>query len=145
MNDKPILIFKRAMLSLRPVSKAAEEAIRAMAEGDSVVIEVKKSSRNVGRHRLYWALLSVAAENLPETDGGNMDAELLHALLKQKLELGHWVTLPSGDRIFDSRSTSFSKMTEPEFAKYFERVNAVLAKWLGVDPITLLDEARLAA
>src|SRR3546814_10014216 len=116
-----------------------------MSEGESIVIEVKKSSRNAGRHRLYWALLSVASENLPETDGGNMDAELLHALLKQKLELGHWVTLPSGDRIFDYRSTSFSKMTGPEFDQYFERVNAVLARWLGVDPLTLIEEARLAA
>src|SRR3546814_6482185 len=92
-----------------------------------------------------WSSDVGSSDLLPETDGGNRDAELLHALLKQKLELGHWVTLPSGDRIFDARSTSFSKMTEPEFAKYFERVNAVLAKWLGVDPITLLDEARLAA
>ncbi|API57974.1 hypothetical protein BSL82_00530 [Tardibacter chloracetimidivorans] len=140
MTDKPILTFARSLGSLRPTNSFAEKAIKALGEGDRVVVEIKRSSRNHARHRLYWAMLSVAAENLP-TDG--MDAELLHDVLKQKLELGHWIELPSGDRIFDGRSTSFSKMSEPEFVAYFERVQKVLAKWLGVPVEALLENAEM--
>jgi len=141
-RDRPPLIMRRTLGTLRPDSEAAENALRSIDEGARVIVEIKRSPRNVGRHRLYWKLLSIAAENLEDRVVGHLDAELLHDLLKQKLGLGEWTILPSGDRIFHAQSTSFHRMSEPAFVEHFERVNATLAKWLGVDPIVLLEEAK---
>lgn len=142
MTDKPILTFARSLGSLRPTNSFAEKAIKALGEGDRVVVEIKRSSRNHGRHRLYWAMLSVAAENLPVDE---MDAETLHELLKQKLGHGKWLETPSGDRIFKGAPTNFAQMSEPDFVAYFERVQKVLAKWLGVPAEALLENAEMEA
>lgn len=33
MTDKPIMLMRRSMLSLRPVSRASEDALQAIEEG----------------------------------------------------------------------------------------------------------------
>lgn len=144
-RDRPPLIMRRSLGTLRPDSDAAEKALKSIDEGARVIVEIKRSPRNVGRHKLYWKLLSVAADNLADRVEGHLDAELLHEILKQRLGLGMWAQLPSGDRFFNSDSTAFYNMSEPDFNAYFQRVNAILANWLGVSPNILLDEVSTEA
>ena len=140
MSEKPPLVFVRSLGTLRPSNGFAEQALKSLGESDRVIVEIKRSTRNSARHRFYWAMLTVAAENLP-VDG--MDAETLHVLLKQKLGHGQWLETPGGDRIFKGAATNFAQMSEPDFAAYFERVQKVLAKWLGVPPEALFENAQM--
>lgn len=144
-RDREPLMFKRVLGALRPANEAAEAAVRSIPDGGTVIGEIKRSPRNVRRHKLYWKLLGIAADNLADRVDGPLTGEIIHELVKQRLGLGEWTTLPSGDRLFKSDSTAFHAMPENEFVQHFDRVNSLLAKWLGVDPMVLLDEAKQEA
>lgn len=144
-RDRQPLMFKRVLGALRPANEAAEAALRSIPEGGTIIGDLKRSPRNVRRHKLYWKILDIAAENLADRVDGPLDSNLLHELVKQRLGLGEWVTLPSGDRLFKADSTAFHAMPENEFVQHFDRVNGLLAKWLGVDPAVLMDEAKQEA
>jgi hypothetical protein len=139
------MIFARALGSLRPVNIQAQQAVHSIEQGARVVVKFSKGGYNLRRLGFYWVMLGVAAEQLSTMTDGPLDAEMLHRILKRKLELGTWTTLPSGERFFDEESISVATMSEPDRAAWVERVSAVLASWLGVPIETLMDEARAAA
>lgn len=139
-SDSPPLLFTRRLGSLVPANKAAEAALRVV-EG-ACRVRITGVRRNQRRRAYYWIVLDVAAQALQDNHDIPMDAELLHETLKRKLRLGTEITLPSGEVIFKPQSTSDKAMTEPERARWTDRVSNVLATWLGVPVETLLDEAR---
>lgn len=144
MPDRPPLIFRKVLGSLRPVGRAAEEAVAALDDG-AVRVRITRTAGNVRRNALYWACLGVAAPMLSEKiDGDAIDVEMLHRILKDRRGLVRIITLPSGDTIKDYDSTSFAKMPENERAAFVDWALHTLSKWLGCDVTDLRREAEAA-
>lgn len=144
MADTAPLIFRRVLGSLRPVGKAAEDALAALDDG-AVRVRITRTAGNVRRNALYWACLGVAAPMLSERiDGDAIDVEMLHRILKDRRGLVRTITLPSGDTIKDYDSISFAKMAEPERAAFVDWALNTLSKWLGCDVTDLRREAEAA-
>lgn len=144
MADTAPLIFRRVLGSLRPVGKAAEDALAALDDG-AVRVRITRTAGNVRRNALYWACLGVAAPMLSERiEGDAIDVEMLHRILKDRRGLVRTITLPSGDTIKDYDSISFAKMAEPERAAFVDWALATLSKWLGCEITDLRREAEAA-
>lgn len=144
MADTAPLIFRRVLGSLRPVGKAAEDALAALDDG-AVRVRITRTAGNVKRNALYWACLGVAAPMLSERiEGDAIDVEMLHRILKDRRGLVRTITLPSGDTIKDYDSISFAKMAEPERAAFVDWALATLSKWLGCEITDLRREAEAA-
>lgn len=142
MPDEPVLICRKVLGSLRPASKATEEAFQAL-DDKPVRIRITRTNGNTRRNALYWSCLALAAPMLSErVEGDALSSELLHKVLKDRYGLVRMIKLPSGDTIKDYESTSFAKMNEPERAKFIDWSLATLAKWLGVDVQDLLREGQ---
>lgn len=141
MADTPPLIFRKALGSLRPANRAAEEALRAV-EGD-VRVRITRTRGNTKRNSLYWCCLGVAAPMLEERAPG-LTVELLHRVLKDRYGLYKLVKLPSGEAVKDYDSISFANMVEPERAKFIDWSLKVLSDWLGCDVADLRREGEAA-
>lgn len=143
-TEKPPLLFRKSLGSLRPANKAAEEALAAL-NNDVMRIRITKTTGNVKRNALYWSCLNIAAPMLSDKlEGDAINAEMLHKILKDRAGLVRIVTLPSGDTIKDYDSTSFGKMPEHDRSEFINWALQTLSKWLGVASETLLDEGRAA-
>ena len=142
MSDKEPLLFTVQLGTLRPVTAAAEEAVRAMS-GQQVRIDIKRSTGNTKRLAWYWVMLKLALENLGDAFDGPVTTKALHHWLKR--EAGHAKPIRSrktGEIIdWDYDSISFANMDEAERAKFVDFASAKLASRLGVDVMTLQDEA----
>ena len=144
MGDQPPLIFRKVLGGLRPVGRAAEEALAALDDGP-VRVRITRTAGNVKRNALYWACLGVAAPMLSERiEGDALDVEMLHRILKDRRGLVRVITLPSGDTIKDYDSTSFAKMPEHERAAFVDWALATLSRWLGCDVTDLRREGEAA-
>lgn len=145
MADEPPLIFRKVLGSLRPASRAAEEALAAI-DDKPVRIRITRTTGNVRRNGLYWACLGVAAPMLSERiEGDALTPELLHRILKDRAGLVRVITLPSGDVIKDYESTSFAKMPENERAQFIDWSVQTLSKWLGCPADDLRREGEAQA
>ena len=140
--EKPPLLFTKQLGSLRPANKAAETALAAIV--GTVRVRVTRVNRNQRRRAFYWVMLQVAAQALHDQHAIDLDAELLHDVLRKKLGLGTEIVLPSGEVIFKPRSTSDKAMNEVDRAQWTDRASNALARWLGVPVNVLMDEARAA-
>ena len=142
MSDKEPLLFTVQLGTLRPVTAAAEEAVRAMS-GQQVRIDIKRSTGNTKRLAWYWVMLKLALENLGDAFDGPVTTKALHHWLKR--DAGHAEPIRSrktGEIIdWDYDSISFASMNEAERAKFVDFASAKLASRLGVDVMTLQDEA----
>lgn len=141
MSDAAPMLCKVLLGSLRPANAAASETLQALGNGATVKIEVKGATPNNRRMAFYWAMLKVAADHMHEQVEG-LTADDLHLIVKQKLGLGQWLTLPSGDRVFSPASISFARMKEPERAAFVNRVDKLLCGWLGVPAGSVFDAAE---
>lgn len=142
MRDEPPMIFARNLGALYPQNRAAEDALVALKAGEPIAVKFGKGGWNQRRLGFYWVMLTVAAEHLSDRIDGHLDAEQLHRLLKRKLKLGTEIALPSGEVFFDEESISVAAMSEPDRARWVDRVSTILAHWLGVPVNVLMDEAR---
>jgi uncharacterized protein YaeQ len=79
---------------------------------------------------------------LNDAHGLTLDEQDLHDITRQKLGIGHWIDLPSGDRRFKPASTSNRAMNEAERAAYTDRALHLWSVWTGVDVATLRHEAE---
>lgn len=141
MSEQPPLFFKPVLGSLRPANQAAEDAMKAVS--GVVTVKLGKVTRNQRRRGYYWVLLGVAAQVLQDKTDSPWDAESLHDILKRRLRLGTPLRNSGGDEIgFKPRSTSDAKMSEPERARWLNRVSQALSHWTGVPAEDLMREAR---
>lgn len=142
MSDEPVLLARKVLGSLRPASKATEDAFQAL-DDKPVRIRLTRTNGNTRRFALYWSCLALAAPMLSERiEGDALSTDLLHKILKKRAGLVRVVTLPSGDTVEDYESTSFTKMAEPERAAFIDWALTTLAKWLGVKVEDLLREGQ---
>lgn len=144
MSETEPLLAKAIMGALRPVSAACDDAIRAIPQGSTVRIEIKRTVGNVKRMAWYWVMLKLALDNLDDAFDGVMTTRMLHRWLKREAGLAKPVrSKKTGEIIdYDYDSISFAKMPENERAEYIDFVSDLLAKRLGIDTATLRNEAQ---
>lgn len=133
----PILLQKR-LGALRPLDDTATEALRAFQEGEVVSIELPKRPRNVGHHRLFFALLNLVYEN---TEGRFVSVD--HLLTAVKIGIGHadLIALRDGTEIWHPRSISFAKMDQLAFRQFWDKsVDWIIANVLPVGKNELENE-----
>jgi hypothetical protein len=133
--------------SLVPCSDDDAQAMREAFKGGPAVAEVAvKRPRNVARHRLFWALCGLAAENSDDFQ----DAEAVASAVK--LLAGHFevaqMPSPAGPIFIRwPKSLSFASMGEEEFGPFFERALTVIASHIlpGADLDNMRKEAYCRA
>ncbi len=146
MADVEPLLCRAIMGALRPMNGAAEDAIKAITAGSIVRIEIKRTVGNVKRMAWYWVMLKLALDNLSDAFDGPMTTKMLHRWLKREAGLVKPVrSKKTGEIIdYDYDSISFATMPENERADYIDFASNLLAKRLGVDVMTLQQEAQAA-
>ncbi len=146
MADVEPLLCRAIMGALRPVNGACEDAIKAIPAGTMVRIEIKRTVGNIKRMAWYWVMLKLTLDNLPDAFDGPMTTKMLHRWLKREAGLVKPVrSRKTGEIIdYDYDSISFHTMPENERAAFIDFSANLLAKRLGVDPMTLQQEAQAA-
>ncbi|RPF72617.1 hypothetical protein EG799_01565 [Aurantiacibacter spongiae] len=125
---------------LRPANAAAEAAMREIR--GRVRVEIRGGVANQRRRGLYWSVAGLVVPLLNEAHDLTLDEQDLHDITRQKLGVGRWIDLPSGDRRFKPASTSNRAMNEAQRSEYTSRALHLWSTWTGVDVTTLQDEAR---
>ena len=140
MSDKAPLIFEAHLGMLRPANAVAEKALHELR--GRVRVEIKGGVANQRRRGLYWAVAALVVPILNDLHNMTLDENDLHDITRQKLGVGEWLELPSGDRRFKPASTSNRAMAEHERSEYTNRALALWSTWTGVDVATLRKEAE---
>ena len=140
MSDKAPLIFETRLGMLRPANAAAETAMREIK--GRVRVEIKGGVANQRRRGLYWAVASLVVPLLNEAHNLTLDEQDLHDITREKLRIGKYLTLPSGDRFFKHASTSNRAMNEADRAAFTDRALYLWSTWTGVEVTTLREEAE---
>ena len=122
--------------SLEPVDDNGLDAILKYKEGQYVFVSLK-TSRNYEFHKMYWAMMRFAYDNLPERASAIKSPEQLHMVLKQELAkqgykiAGEFIMLKQP--VFIPASTDFTSMSQEEFEEFYNLAVFELSKWLGFD------------
>ena len=106
-----------------PTDERSAGALKGVKIGASVMVEVTRP-RNIGHHRLYWAMCSKIASAI------DADPENISDVLK--LKTGHCVTVQTKDGPVQlPRSISFAAMDQASFREFFEKCCRVISmEWL---------------
>jgi hypothetical protein len=146
MADDEPLLFRVVLGSLRPLNGASSDALKALADGSMVRIEIKQTRGNLKRMAFYWVMLKIALENLGDAFDGPVTTKMLHRWLKRRA--GHAkpiISRKTGEVIdYDYDSIAFHNMPENERAEFVDFASQTLAARLGCDPATLMSEAKAA-
>lgn len=115
-------IMRKHFNSLRPAERAAEDALARMKNGAFVWVTAKRI-RSVKHHRLFFAVLNLVHENLPERFGNVFPRpeNLLDAI---KLTLGYHKPLIdiNGEIVGQTLdSIDFARMGQDEWTIFFDR------------------------
>jgi hypothetical protein len=114
-------LMRKALGCLRPEDAAGEEAMRAYAIDDVMMVEIRKP-RNLAHHRLYWGLMAKVWEN---TDYPSVEA--LSGAIKVAAGIRTEFTLPNGTVGWIPGSISFAKMDQTEFSEFYNKVCDLIA------------------
>lgn len=101
---------------LIPDCEETEKAMQKVKNGESILIEYKKS-RNIGFHKRAFALLNLVLQNQDKYKNIN------DLLVEFKLKAGHYeehITMKKGI-IYIPKSISFSEMDELEFNEIYSK------------------------
>ena len=142
MADRAPLFFDVRLGGLFPANAAAEAAMPEIK--GRVKVAITGGRANQKRRGLYWSVLALVVPLLNEAHGMTLDDDDLHDITRDKLKLGDWQTLPSGDRHWKRRSTRNRAMNEADRAEYTTKAIELWSTWTGVDVTTLRDEALAA-
>ena len=141
MADRAPLLFEPHLGMLRPANRTAQEALSALS--GRVRAEIKGGASNERRRSLYWSVAALVVPILNDLHTMTLDDQDLHDITRQKLGVGEWLELPSGERRFKTASTSNRAMNEADRAAYTDKALALWSTWAGVDVATLKQEAAL--
>ena len=136
-----VLLTKNQYGCLAPGDSEATEVLSGIAQGEIVSCEIRRP-RNIKFHRMFFALLGKAHENLPE-DLASLYPTVERFLMAIKCELGYFDMLqtPSGMLYPITRSINFASMDEDEFHKFYREVLRYLCEILDVSEIELQEAA----
>lgn len=147
MADTEPLLFRVQLGALRPINGAAADALKALADGSMVRVEIKRTQGNVKRMAWYWVMLKIALDNLEDAFDGPVTTGMLHNWLKRQAGLGKPIKSRKTGEVIDHDygSIAFHNMPENERAAFIDFAIRVLAKRLGCHPEVLTSEAQRAA
>ncbi len=131
-------VFRKDLGCLRPVNSQADDVLAKIKLGDVAAVEVRKP-RNLGHHRLYWALCTLVADNMD----GDYSAEIVSDVLK--IRAGHVTAVKTAKgEIFLPKSISFSALDQIAFNDFFDRVLRVVVSDIlpGLDSEILRAEVQ---
>ncbi len=119
----PEVVFKRGVWGLIPADIEAQEAIKHIAIGDPVRVNVKGKPRNYEHLQKWWALMSLVAANWP---GPPVTKD--QVCEKVKLGIGYfdWVDAklpgePKPSKIPVTRSISDKAIDQAEFNAFYDQ------------------------
>lgn len=121
-------MFAHRLGTLRPVDDAGLELLHGLATDEMVRVKVTRP-RNVRFHRLFWALMTMVHENLPDQKRERYPTtEILVSWFK--IATGHCDTFEIEGRgtVYIPKSISFAKMDNSEFSAFFDRCCDLIAK-----------------
>lgn len=146
MADTEPLLFKVSLGTLRPLNGAAASALKAVADGSMVRVEIKRTQGNMRRMAWYWVMLKIAIDNLEDAFDGPVTTQMLHKWLKREAGLAKpIISRKTGEVIdYDYDSIAFHNMTEDQRTEFIDFAIRVLAKRLGCHPADLTAEAKAA-
>lgn len=146
MADTEPLLFRTVLGNLRPLNGASEDALKAIGNGQTVRIEIKRTTGNIRRLAWYWVMLKIALENLEYAFDGPVTTQMLHRWLKREAGLAKpVVSNKTGEIIdYDYDSISFASMTEDQRAAFVDFASEKLSARLGCDVAELQREAKAA-
>ena len=139
MADSAPMFFDAHLGMLRPANAKAAEAMQEIR--GRVTVKITGGRANQRRRGLYWLVCALVVPLLNQAHRLTLSEDDLHTITRQKLGVGDWLTLPSGERYFKPASTSNRAMNEAERAAYTDRALALWSTWCGVDVATLTQEA----
>lgn len=145
-DDKEPLLFRAMLGTLRPITEAADAAVKASA-GQVVRVEIKRTTGNTRRMGLYWVVLRIAVEQLSDAFDGIISTKALHRWLKREYGMATpIVSKKTGEVIdYDYDSISFTNMPEHERADFITWTIDKLSARIGCDVTTLTREAEKEA
>lgn len=110
----PILMHRRGrtLICHGPMDESALEGFDA---GKPLRVRITQP-RNIGRHRLYWAMVALIRDNMDNPP----PQETLHDAFKVMLGLTQTVRLKGGETVTLPGSTAFDNMDEPAFREFLE-------------------------
>jgi hypothetical protein len=120
-DDKPFMMLRRVPQGFVPLTAYDHEQIDRVP----IFADVRASitmPRSLPRHRFYWVLLGIVAENQDRW----RTAEDLHTAIKVKLGYIEDFHLIDGSLLIRPRSTNFDSMDEIEFREYLDRALEVI-------------------
>jgi len=137
------LLFRKNLSKLEPTDDAGAELLHTIKNGEFVMVEIKRP-RNIGHHRLYWALIGLVWDNIDHEDFPKL--ENFHNTIKIMAGIRIQVMIPDGrgkmTTAFAPGSISFAVMKQAEFSQFFDKCCEIIVKHFmhGVTEQTLKDE-----
>ena len=126
------LVVKK-LKALYPIDDVGEAAMRNLAQGEIISVEVKRP-RNVQFHRKFFAMLSIILEN---QDYYKSIDDLLCVC---KIRVGHCHAIETKlGQVLIPDSISFASMDDVAFAAFYERACA----WVATEVVPGLKRADL--
>lgn len=116
MSEEFPILMRRVLDKLVPASSMDADRLREFPSGRAVRVRVTLP-RNVGRLRLYFALLRVVHQNM---DNPPPEAKL-HEAIKVRLGYSQTIRFKDGSESIVPDSVAFDKMSETDFAEFLER------------------------
>lgn len=105
----------------------ARETLAKIPTGTIVTAE-PKIPRNIKHHRMFFALMTLVHENLPERSA-DLYPTVENLVDAMKLAVGHYETirLPNGKTGQKLKSISFAKMDQHAFDSFFNKCCDIIA------------------
>jgi hypothetical protein len=128
--------------SLRPATDDGLDALRHIANGELVTIELRRP-RNIKHHRMFWALMTIVHDNMDHERYPTV--EDLTAAVKIAAGLRTRIELPNGEVGFIPGSIAFHKMDQTAFSEFYSRVCDLICKHFlpGVTSDALREEVEI--
>lgn len=132
-------VFIKTIQGLAPHNDSARDILARYKMGDLVTADVVKP-RNLGMHRLWFALCKKVADNMP----GNYNKDIVSDVIK--VRTGHVIVVKTmKGELFFPKSISFAAMDQIQFKELFDRAIIVIVSDIlpGINSDELRTEVEL--
>lgn len=118
-------VFTRTIGGLRPADDAAEKILSKQPIGRDMLVDVSRP-RSLPQMRLYWSLLHLVWENLPErVQAAFPSVEVFEDYLCIRVGHAHLINSKAG-LVPVPKSVSFAKADQDEFNAVLEKILALV-------------------
>ena len=122
---------------LSPIGPYDAELLNSFSNGTEFDL-VKRSKRSNPHLRTYWKALGDAVK----ATGVSASQDHLHLELKLACKYTQKVLNRTTDEVIEMPdSIAFEQMAQDEFKAYFDASMAMLASWIGYDPLRFMEAA----